>query len=52
MSLQATIRTDVASGKVSDGFGGDGHYRVTDKLKGPDPRVQQMTRNVFARFLA
>ena len=73
----------VASGKVSDGFGGDGHYhatiypgkkdnwvfnastwwwwdglatppgcvRVTDRLKGPDERVQQMTRNVFARFL-
>ncbi len=74
----------VASGKVSDGLGGDGHYhatiypgkkenwvfnastwwwwdglaippghyRVTDQLKGPDPRVLRMTRNVFAKFLA
>jgi hypothetical protein len=52
MSLQATTRTDVASGKVSDGFEGDGHYRVTDQFKGPDPRVLQMTRNVFGKFLA
>ena len=74
----------VASGEVSDGYGGDGHYhatiypgkkdnwvfnastwwwwdglatppgcvRVTDRLLGPDERVQRMTRNVFARFLA